>query len=130
KPYPQGKFQAKWFKALETMLHAKVENWQLLSVPHSHPKESGLTITCYLIGMISRSYLGWRKPSMHTLFNWAMQQVKVMARPDVSNYMEEDNVEQVDSYTILMNTDHHAIMKDMINQGINMHATRLKDAES
>ncbi|CAN1315987.1 hypothetical protein LINPERPRIM_LOCUS29902 [Linum perenne] len=34
--------------------------------------------------------------------------------------------EQVDSYSIPSNVDHNEVMEHLLNQGIDMHATRLK----
>ncbi|CAN1292092.1 hypothetical protein LINPERPRIM_LOCUS21415 [Linum perenne] len=42
---------------------------------------------------------------------------RVVARPGVSSYMDEDEVEQGDSYNIPNTGDHNAVMEDLINQG-------------
>ncbi|CAN1320236.1 hypothetical protein LINPERPRIM_LOCUS31602 [Linum perenne] len=39
-------------------------------------------------------------------------------------------MEQVDSYTIPSIIDHNVIMEELINQGIDMHTTSLKDLEA
>ncbi|CAN1181283.1 hypothetical protein LINPERPRIM_LOCUS6166 [Linum perenne] len=51
------------------------------------------------------------------------------ARTGLSDYMDMDN-EKVDSYTILATMDHNAVMADLINQGIDLHATKLKEVEA
>ncbi|CAN1170176.1 hypothetical protein LINPERPRIM_LOCUS255 [Linum perenne] len=38
-------------------------------------------------------------------------------------------MEQVDSYTIPSNIDHNVVMNELINQGIDMHTTCLKNLE-
>ncbi|CAN1167842.1 Uncharacterized protein At2g29880 [Linum perenne] len=55
---------------------------------------------------------------------------RVVARPGVSSYMDEDEVEQGDSYNIPNTGDHNAVMEDLINQGIDMHATGLRHVEA
>ncbi|CAN1181554.1 hypothetical protein LINPERHAP2_LOCUS35461 [Linum perenne] len=42
---------------------------------------------------------------------------KVMSRPRTTDYMEENTVEQVESYTIPTDMDNNAVLEDMINQG-------------
>ncbi|CAN1179034.1 hypothetical protein LINPERPRIM_LOCUS36870 [Linum perenne] len=42
----------------------------------------------------------------------------------------DTEIEQVDSYTIPSNLDHNVVMKDLINQGIDVHATSLKGIEA
>ncbi|CAN1132703.1 hypothetical protein LINPERHAP2_LOCUS7190 [Linum perenne] len=42
---------------------------------------------------------------------------KIMHHSGTANYMEEDTVEHVDSYTIPSNMDHNAVMEDLMNQG-------------
>ncbi|CAN1291952.1 hypothetical protein LINPERPRIM_LOCUS21362 [Linum perenne] len=55
---------------------------------------------------------------------------RVVARPGVSSYMDEDEVEQGDSYNIPNTGDHNAVMEDLINQGIDMHTTGLRHVEA
>ncbi|CAN1217502.1 hypothetical protein LINPERPRIM_LOCUS1036 [Linum perenne] len=55
---------------------------------------------------------------------------RFVSRPRVSSYMDEDEVEQGDSYNIPNTGDHNAVMEDLINQGIDMHATRLRHVEA
>ncbi|CAN1192202.1 hypothetical protein LINPERHAP2_LOCUS41433 [Linum perenne] len=54
---------------------------------------------------------------------------KVHSRGGISSPVGAD-VEKVDSYTIPSNVDHNAVMEDLINQGIDVHASSLKDIEA
>ncbi|CAN1125293.1 hypothetical protein LINPERHAP2_LOCUS2827 [Linum perenne] len=54
---------------------------------------------------------------------------RVNARARQSEYMDI-GMEQVDSYTIPSSIDHNVIMEELINQGIDMHTTSLKDLEA
>ncbi|CAN1126031.1 hypothetical protein LINPERHAP2_LOCUS3197 [Linum perenne] len=46
-----------------------------------------------------------------------------------SDYMD-DETEQGESYTIPRNLDHNAVMCDLINKGVDIHATSLKEVEA
>ncbi|CAN1142024.1 hypothetical protein LINPERPRIM_LOCUS25785 [Linum perenne] len=54
---------------------------------------------------------------------------KVHTRTYLSDFMDT-STEQVDSYTVPGNMDQNSVMEDLINQGIEMHATRLKEVEA
>ncbi|CAN1136644.1 hypothetical protein LINPERPRIM_LOCUS41271 [Linum perenne] len=42
----------------------------------------------------------------------------------------DTSTEQVDSYTVPVDMGQNSVMEDLINQGIDMHATRLKEVEA
>ncbi|CAN0887763.1 hypothetical protein LINGRAHAP2_LOCUS15664, partial [Linum grandiflorum] len=54
---------------------------------------------------------------------------KLVAGDGVSDYMEM-GAERVDLYTIPADMDHDDVMADLINQGIDLDATGLKDVEA
>ncbi|CAN1153155.1 hypothetical protein LINPERPRIM_LOCUS14506 [Linum perenne] len=54
---------------------------------------------------------------------------RVQSRAACSDFMKI-STEQVDSYTIPSNMDRNSVMEDLINQGIDMHATGLKEVEA
>ncbi|CAN1243528.1 hypothetical protein LINPERPRIM_LOCUS5718 [Linum perenne] len=95
----------------------------------SHPKVSGLNNKpvpywddlCFIFGVDQALGVDAVQP--------ADAASNMKARTGLSDYMDTDN-EQVDSYTIPAAMDHNAVMADLINQGIDMHATKLKEVEA
>ncbi|CAN1140924.1 hypothetical protein LINPERPRIM_LOCUS25143 [Linum perenne] len=66
-------------------------------------------------------FTGWVKPGDAAS--------RVQSRAACSYFMEI-STEQVDSYTIPSNMDRNSVMEDLINQGIDIHATGLKEVEA
>ncbi|CAN1142271.1 hypothetical protein LINPERHAP2_LOCUS12993 [Linum perenne] len=129
-----GNFNLPHLKALEKMMHDKLENCELLAVPHmkskSHPKASRLNnkpLLCY--DDLSVIFGVQQATGVHAVHPSDVAS-KIIHRSGMTNYMEEDTVEHVDSYTIPANMDHNAVMEDLINQGIDMDATGLKEVEA
>ncbi|CAN1273441.1 Sulfite oxidase [Linum perenne] len=154
----KGNFRLAHLKALEKMMAEKLGNCQI-AVPHikskasgfgwdtargcvvaddevfagwvkSHPKASGMNHKpmpyfddlCVIFGVDQATGAHAVQPGDAVS--------RVVARPGVSSYMDEDEVEQGDSYNIPNTGDHNAVMEDLINQGIDMHATGLRHVEA
>ncbi|CAN1347836.1 hypothetical protein LINPERPRIM_LOCUS41256 [Linum perenne] len=170
----KGNFKLSHLKALQRMMHTRLEGCQLLAEPHikskvrymkdkfsaslqlkeasafgwdeargcvvaddevfsgwmqSHPKASGLNNKplpqwddlCFIFGAQTPTGADAVQPGDETS--------RVNARARQSEYMDI-GMEQVDSYTIPSNIDHNVVMEELINQGIDMHATSLKDLEA
>ncbi|CAN1162488.1 hypothetical protein LINPERHAP2_LOCUS24528 [Linum perenne] len=66
-------------------------------------------------------FSGWLKPEDAAS--------KVNLGAGNSDYMD-DEIEHVESYTIPSNLDHNAVMCDLINKGVDIHATSLKEVEA
>ncbi|CAN1294186.1 hypothetical protein LINPERPRIM_LOCUS22363 [Linum perenne] len=69
-------------------------------------------------------FAGWVKLFMFIVCS-LLHFFRVISRARVSSYMDEDEVDQGDSYNIPNTDDHNAVMEDLINQWIDMHATGL-----
>ena len=54
---------------------------------------------------------------------------KMLSSASVSDFGDEE-IERPDSYTIPPELDHDEVMEDIINQGIDLHATGLQDVEA
>ncbi|CAN1141848.1 hypothetical protein LINPERPRIM_LOCUS25705 [Linum perenne] len=171
----KGNFKLPHLKSLEKMMHDRLENCQLLAVPHikskvryfkdkfvaalqlkqasgfgwddvrgcvvadeeifagwvkSHPKASGLNNKPNLFFDDLSFIFGVEQATGAHAVQPGDAASKVMSRPRTADYMEENTVEQDESYTIPTDMDHNAVLEDMINQGIDMHATGLKDVEA
>ncbi|CAN1128400.1 hypothetical protein LINPERHAP2_LOCUS4603 [Linum perenne] len=170
----KGNFKLTGLKELQRMLHERVENCQLLAVPHiklkvryfkdkftallelkqasgfgwddvrgcivaeddvfagwvkSHPKASGLNSKplpywedlCYIFGVDQALGAEAVQPSDAAS--------KMPSYGAGASFMDEDT-NCVESYTIPPNMDHNSVLEELINQGVDMHATSLKAVEA
>ncbi|CAN1335198.1 hypothetical protein LINPERPRIM_LOCUS36667 [Linum perenne] len=158
----KGNFKLSALKALERMMHTRLEGCQLLAVPHikskvryfkdkfaallelkqasgfgwdetrgcvvadddvfngwSHPKASGLNNKPLPFWDDLVFIFGNELPTGGDAVQPADAASRVQTRVGLSDGVGAEG-EQVDSY----------IMEDLLNQGIDMHATRLKDVEA
>ncbi|CAN1156967.1 hypothetical protein LINPERHAP2_LOCUS21259 [Linum perenne] len=145
----KGNFRLPHLKSLEKMLIEKVENCQASGIGwddargcvvaddkvfagwvKSHPKDSGMNHKpmsyfddlCIIFDMDHATGAYVVQPGDAVS--------RVVSQPRVSSYMDEDEVEQGDSYNIPNTGDHNGVMEDLINQGIDMHATGLRHVEA
>ncbi|CAN1156378.1 hypothetical protein LINPERHAP2_LOCUS20915 [Linum perenne] len=95
----------------------------------SHPKASGLNNKPLLYYDDLSVIFGVQQATGAHAVQPGDAASKIMHRSGTADYMEEDTMEHVDSYTIPANMDHNAVMEELLNQGIDMHATRLKEVE-
>ncbi|CAN1317845.1 hypothetical protein LINPERPRIM_LOCUS30585, partial [Linum perenne] len=129
----KGNFKLSALKALERMMHTRLEGCQLLAVPHikskSHPKASGLNNKPLPFWDDLVFIFGNELATGGDAVQPADAASRVQTRVGLSDGVGAEG-EQVDSYSIPSNVDHNAVMEDLLNQGIDMHATRLKDVEA
>ncbi|CAN1315985.1 hypothetical protein LINPERPRIM_LOCUS29902 [Linum perenne] len=135
----KGNFKLSALKALERMMHTRLEGCQLLAVPHikskvryfkdkfaaSHPKASGLNNKpmSYWDDLV---FIFWNELATGgDAVQPADAASMVQTRVGLSESVGAEG-EQVDSYSIPSNVDHNEVMEHLLNQGIDMHATRLK----
>ncbi|CAN0887761.1 hypothetical protein LINGRAHAP2_LOCUS15664 [Linum grandiflorum] len=134
----KGNFKKTNLKELLRMLHAKVANCTFMA---THIKSnvryfkekfvaflelkqaSGMTWDdlCFIFGLDQAVAADAVQPSDAAS--------KLVAGDGVSDYMEM-GAERVDLYTIPADMDHDDVMADLINQGIDLDATGLKDVEA
>ncbi|CAN1141752.1 hypothetical protein LINPERPRIM_LOCUS25653 [Linum perenne] len=136
-------FKLSALKALERMMHTRLEGCQLLAVPHIKSKVLYFKDKFTALLELKQAYgFGWDETrgcvvADDDVFNgWvkdAVQPTYAASRAQTCVGLSESvgaEGEQVDSYSISSNVDHNAVMEDLLNQGMDMHATRLKDVEA
>ncbi|CAN1339740.1 hypothetical protein LINPERPRIM_LOCUS38603, partial [Linum perenne] len=94
----------------------------------SHPKASGLNNKPFPQWDDLCFIFGDQKPTGADVVQPGDAASMVNSRARQSEYVDI-GIEQVDSYTIPSNVDHNVVMEDLINQGIDMHTTILKNLE-
>ncbi|CAN1318674.1 hypothetical protein LINPERPRIM_LOCUS30902 [Linum perenne] len=113
-------------------MHERMGNCPLLEVSHVKSKVRYLQDKfTSLLELKQASDFGWDESrgcivAYESVFADAASNMR--ARTGLSDYMDTDN-EQVDAYTIPATMDHNAVMAYLINQGIDMHATKMKEVE-
>ncbi|CAN1335201.1 hypothetical protein LINPERPRIM_LOCUS36667 [Linum perenne] len=97
----KGNFKLSALKALERMMHTRLEGCQLLAVPHIKSK----------VRYFKDKFAALLELKQASGFGWDETRGCVVADDDVFNGWVK-------------------VMEDLLNQGIDMHATRLKDVEA
>ncbi|CAN1172760.1 hypothetical protein LINPERHAP2_LOCUS30278 [Linum perenne] len=138
----KGNFRATGLKELERMLHERVENCQFLAVPHikskvryfkdkftaSHPKATGLNNKpllhwedlCVIYGVDQAIGADAVQPSDAAS--------RLVGASGAAIFMDEDTVAG-GSFDLPPNLTHTEVMEEIINHGIDLHATGLKHVE-
>ncbi|CAN1324534.1 hypothetical protein LINPERPRIM_LOCUS33140, partial [Linum perenne] len=134
----KGNFKLSAPKALERMMHTRLEGYQLLVVPHIKSDVRYFNDKFTALFELKQAFgFGWDETrgcvvADDDVFNGWVKPTnaasRVQTRVGLSEIVGVDG-EQVYSYNIPSNVDHNVVMEDLLNQGIDMHVIRLKDVE-
>ncbi|CAN1246824.1 hypothetical protein LINGRAPRIM_LOCUS3266 [Linum grandiflorum] len=132
-----GNFKLSGLKELERMMHIKTGNYNLLATHIKSKVRYFKDKFTALLELQLASGFGWDATrgcivaDAEIFHGWVLPSdaaSKMQSAMSASN--TDEGTERADSYTIPPELDHDAVMEDIINQGIDLDATGLKEVEA